>query len=222
MVHVVTYDTTYLAADFFQFIKDTQAWTGHERHALKLARALEIRVRVGLLNRSNPEGLHGPQIMVQPWYYGNSDMLRHEVAHVMLWWSGLEAEIIHEFGHEAGWKVIENLCHQAIAFLRIPQPLVDDAVKKFGVTARAVQHLARQTGARPEVAMRRLVYDDPRALRAGFILNGTYVQEVAQCNWSLPFGWLDHVPKVRKSFPQDANVSYLKLPGTQSVGVCWG
>ncbi|MFB9991267.1 hypothetical protein ACFFLM_04640 [Deinococcus oregonensis] len=219
----MTYDTSYLAIDYVNYIKQLQRHIKHESHALKVARALDMKVRMGILNRSYLVEGADACIVVQPWWYGNSDMVRHEVAHVMLWWSGLEAEVIEEFGPELGWKVVENLCHHAIAFLRCTQPMVDEAVKRYGVTSRAGLHLRKLSGAPPEMAMRRLVYDDPRELRAGFILIGDRVSEVAQCNWSLPFGWLEYVPKPRIWFPEDANVSMSKLSGGGSVlGVCWG
>lgn len=219
----MTYDTSYLAEDYFGYIKALQKYADHEPHALRLARALEVRVRIGVLNRTYPETPNGPRIVVQPWHYGNSDMLRHELAHVMLWWSGLEAEILAEYGDELGWKVIENLCNHAVGFLRIPPPMVEEATRLYGVTAQAVQHLQKLSGARPEVALRRLIYDDPRAERAGFLTSGLYIQEVAQCNWGLPFGWLDRVPEPALKFPKDAKVSFAPLGGGHSlIGVCWG
>jgi len=219
----MAYDTTYLVADYIRYVRALLASVDHEQHAQKLARLLEMRVRVGLLNRTYPEAAGGARIVLQPWYYGNSDVLRHEMAHVMLWWSGLEAEIIQEFGDDIGWKVIENLCNHAIPFLRIPQPLVDRTIEQYGVTARAVREIQKKSGTPPEMAMCRLTYDDPQAARAGFITNGIFVQHVAQCNWSLPFGWLDEVPRPAKRFPEGAKVTFFTLPGKlQLIGMCWG
>lgn len=218
----MAYDTTYLVADYIRYVRALLQHAGHEKHALKLARLLEMRVRVGLLNRTYPEATGGARIVVQPWHYGNSDVLRHEMAHVMLWWSGLEAEIIEEYGDEIGWKVIENLCNHAIPFLRIPQPLVDHVTSQHGVTARAVREIQKLSGTPPNMAMCRLTYDDPQAARAAFITNGQFIQHVAQCNWSLPFSWLQQVPRPARLFPDTANVTYHTLPGRlQLIGVCW-
>lgn len=221
-VPAVTYDTSHIVVDYIKFLKGLQDLTDHEAHALRFARLLKMRVKMGLINRAYPEALPNPVIVVQPWYFGNSDMLRHETAHVALYWSGLETEILAEFGPDLGWKVIENLCKQAEAFLRIPQPMVDDAVKRFGISAQAVRHLQKLSGASPDVALRRLIYDDPRAQRAGFIVQGLYVTEVALCNFGLPFGWLDQVPRLRPLFPDDAKLSVSRLPGrARLLGVCW-
>ncbi|TDE85320.1 hypothetical protein [Deinococcus sp. S9] len=219
----MSYDTDYLVADYIGYVKALLRYAGNEAHALRLARALEIRVRIGTVNRSFPELPDGPRVVVQPWWYGNNDVVRHELAHVMLWWSGLEREILEEFGDELGWRVVENLCNHAVTFLRMPQTMVDEAVRRHGVTARAVGHLRKLSGARPDEAMRRLVYDDLQAPRAGFLTSGLYIREVAQCNLSLPFSWLERVPEPTLKFPPEARASFLTLPGgTSLIGVCAG
>lgn len=218
------YDSERLAADFVGYLKAVQAHAGHEAHAFRLARALELRVRVGLFNRAYPEALPDPVVVVQPWWYGgNNDILRHEIAHVMLYWSGLESHIVAEFGPEAGWRVIENLCQQAVAFLHLPQPLVDEAVRRHGVSAQAVRYLQRVGNAPAPTALRRLMYDDPAAERAGFLTTGHYIAEVAQCNLSLPFRWLDRVPEPAQKFGDGARLTLARLPGRGgTVGVCVG
>lgn len=219
----MSYNLDLLPGDFVSYVKAVQAQAGHEAHSYKLARALQVRVRVGLYNYAIPESQPRPVIFLQPWYYGgNNDVTRHEIAHVMLWWSGLEHQILNAYGHETGWKIVEGLCSQAVAFLQITQPMVDAAVRRYGVSAQAVRQLQRVSGAQPEVALRRLVYDDHQAERAGFITSGHYIAETAQCNLSLPFGWLDRVPEPVRKFPEGAKVSLLRLKPGQTLGVCWG
>ena len=204
------YDFERLPIDFIQFVKDLQAHAKHEQHSYRLARALQIRVRVALHNSALPNAEGGPTVFLQPWYFaGNNDVTRHEIAHVMLWWSGLEARIFKEYGLELGGKVIERLCNQAIAFLRIPQPLVNAAIKRHGVSARAVALLIKQTRAPHEMCMERLIFDDPTAERAGFMTSGKYISAIALCNSNLPF-WLSHrVPEPRLVVPQ---ASLIQLP----------
>ena len=215
-------DMETLPAEFTGHLKRLQALAGHEAHSYRLARGLQMRVRVGLY--TIPEAEPDPVIVLQPWWYGgNNDVTRHEIAHVMLWWSGLESHILAEYGAEDGWKVVEHLCNQAVAFLQITPPMVTEAVRRFGVSARAVRHLQKLSGARVEVALRRLIYDDPHAERAGFLTSGKYIAEVAMCNHGLPFGWLDRVPEPALKFRGEAKVSLLRLPGgTRLVGVCGG
>lgn len=217
----MTYDTAYLASDYIKYVKAVQLLK-KEPHALRFVRSLEVRVKIGMFNRCTPDHPDGPVMVVQPWYYGNNDVVRHEAAHILLWWSGLEAEIIEEFGDELGWKVVENLCRFAVAFLRITPEMLDDAVKRYGVTARAVRHLQKLSGADARTALLRLVYDEPSECRAGFITSGLFVAEVAQCNWALPFGWMDEVPQPWKWFPEGANVSFFTVSRAQLIGVAWG
>lgn len=139
----VTYDSSELVSDYIRYVKAVQRHLQDESHALKFARALEIRVRIGFANRCHPEHPDGPMMTIQPWHWGNSDIVRHETAHVLLWWSGLEAEIIEEYGEELGWKVVENLCNFAISFLKITQPMLETALREYGQTAQAVRHVQK-------------------------------------------------------------------------------
>lgn len=215
----MSYDPEYLAADYIGYVRQLQAHAGNEAHALRLARALDIRVRVGLVNRALPEHADGPRVVVQPWYYGDSDLLRHETAHVMLWWSGLEREVIEHFGDEVGWQVVERLCRDAVTFLRHPQPMVDGVVGRWGVTARAAAELGRVSGAGPVEALRRIIYDDPQAPRAGFLAVGVYIRDVAECGLRLPLTRLERVPEPALRLP---TASFCSLPQRGLLGMVAG
>ena len=215
------YDLERLPTDFIQYVKDLHAYANHEQHSYKLARALQIRVRVALHNSALPGADPEPVIFLQPWWYsGNNDVTRHEIAHVMLWWSGLEARILKEHGLDLGKKIIEGLCNQAIAFLRIPQPMVDAAVKRYGVSAQAVDSLIKQTRAPYQMAMDRLMFDKPCESRAAFLTSGKYIVGVSVCNFRLPFWVFDRVPEPQLLVPQ---ASLLRRPhGAGLLGVFRG
>ncbi len=217
------YNLELLPADFIKYIKALQSYSGHEMNAYCLARFFDMRIRVGEYNYAIPEAEPRPTIVVQPWYYGwSNDTIRHEIGHVFLYWSGLEDQILYHYGTETGWEIVEHLCRQAEAFLQIPQPLVDAAVRKYGVTAGAVMHLSRTSGARTEVALRRIVYDDPANERAGFIIRGRHVVATETCNLSLPFSWMEYVPRPRQRFPRWAKVTITPVrESTHLVGVAW-
>jgi len=113
-----------LPQDFIDFVRDLQRYANYEVHSYKLAKALGMRVRLGLTNYAIPAANPHPVIVLSPWYFGgDNDVTRHEIGHVMLYWSGLERLIIQEYGIEDGMRVIERLCQQAVAFLRIPNLL---------------------------------------------------------------------------------------------------
>lgn len=217
-----TYDPEHLPADFLGYIKRLQAHAGHEAHAYRLARALQMRVRVGLYNYCLPEAQPDPLIVLQPWYFGwSNDVLRHEMAHIMLYWSGLESHILGHYGPEDGWAVVERLCQQAVAFLHITPPMLNEAVRLHGVSAQAVLHLQQKSGASTGTALRRLIYDAPDARRAGFITSGKYIAEVAHCNAPLPFSWLERVPEPRQRFRVQTNLTTSPLPGRHNMVGVW-
>ena len=217
-----TFDPEHLPADFIRYVKALQAHANHEAHAHRLARTLQMRVRVGLHNYCLPEAQPDPLIVLQPWYFGwSNDVLRHEMAHVMLYWSGLESHIIATYGPDDGWAIVERLCQQAVAFLHIPQPMLQDALQRYGVTAQAVLHLQQRSGANLSTALRRLIYDTPNAQRAGFITSGPYIREVAQCNLTLPFSWLDRVPEPITRFPERSSVTTATVRHEHSTVGVW-
>jgi len=199
-----------LPQDFIDFVRALQKHAKYEAHSYKLAKALGMRVRLGMTNYAMPAADDRPIIVLSPWYFGgNNDVTRHEIGHVMLYWSGLERLIIQEHGLEEGMQVIERLCQQAVAFLQITQPMVDEAISRHGVSAQAVSFLQKLTGATPQAAMSRLIYDDPNAERAGFITSGNYIAQIASCNLRLPFWLFDRVPEPHVVLP---GASLLRLP----------
>lgn len=214
----------HLPGEFIAHLKYVQAHIGHEANAYRAARLLEIQMRIGAENYVLIE-LDPPVMHLQPWYYGwNNDVIRHELAHIILTWSNVEAHLIAEYGsREAAQPVIEAFCHQALAFLQITQPMVDRAVRKHGVSARAVRHLMRLSGASVERALHRLIQDEPDYARAGFITSGTHIAQVSHCNLPLPFWLFERVPEPTLLFPREANATFSTMPGGQKlIGVCWG
>lgn len=210
-----------LPQDFIEFVRALQKHAKYEAHSYKLAKALGMRVRIGLTNYAVPAADSRPIIVLSPWYFGgDNDVTRHEIGHVMLYWSGLERLIVQEYGLEEGMQIIERLCQQAVAFLRITQPMVDKAIRRYKVSARAVAYLQKLTGANPQTCLDRLIYDDPSAERAGFITSGKYISGIASCNVRLPFWLFDRVPEPKQVLPQ---ASLIRLPHSYGlIGVVNG
>lgn len=214
----------HLPWEFISYLKDVQELIGHEPNAYRATRLLEIRMRVGaenyVLTQTDPPVMH-----LQPWYYGwSNDVIRHELAHIILAWSRVEVHLIQEFGgsREAATPMIEHLCNQALSFLQITQPMVDAAVKQHGVSAQAVRQIMRVSGARADRALHRLIQDNPEYARAGFITSGNYIAQVSHCNLPLPFWMFERIPEPAKLFPREANATFTLLSPAKAVGVCWG
>lgn len=216
-------DIAELPAYFINEVKAHSMRGKYERNAFKLSEELGIRIRPG--NRTSVIPGPPPTIILTPDLLGHrdSDHVRHEIAHVIMWWSGVEKALVEEYGsREAARPFIENLCHAAIGFLRAPQDLVDEGVRRYGVTARCVDFIRVQARMSPRAAMQRLVYDDPQKTRAGFTTSGKYIRDVATCNFRLPFWAYDRVPDVAVEFPQDeVKLSMRRVPHSPiTVGIC--
>lgn len=210
--------------DFISYLKEIQAHIGHEPNAFRAVQMLEIRMKIGIenyvLTQADPPIMH-----IQPWFYGwNNDVIRHELAHILLAWSNVEGHLIREYGsREAAQPYIENLCNQALAFLQITQPMVDAATKRYGVSARAARHIMKLSGANADRALHRLIQDQPDACRAGFRTSGKYVAQVSHCNFPLPFWLFERVPEPAQEFPKEANATFVSIMQRHSIiGVCWG
>lgn len=132
----------------------------------------------------------------------------HELAHVLLERSGIEAEVIRQAGSRAeAMPYIEGMCHHAAGLLQMPAPLLHEATRKYGSHAKAIVHLHQNSAASLPSAMRRWVYDDPAAHRAAFTTSGSYIADAVTCNVYLPFWKLDRVAEVTLAHPEVQAVS---------------
>lgn len=215
-------DIDEIPAHFIKEVKGYSKRAHYERNAFKLSEQLGIRIRPG--ERTSVIPGPPPTIILSPELLGmpDSDHVRHELAHVFMWWTGVEKALVAEYGsHEAARPYIESLCHAAIGFLRAPQNLVNEGVRRYGVSARCVDWLRQQTKMSHRAALQRLVYDDPMATRAGFIMTGNYVRDVATCNFRLPFWVYDRVPEVHTRLPGEVNLSMRQFSQSAlKVGIC--
>ncbi|WP_104992763.1 hypothetical protein [Deinococcus sp. NW-56] len=214
-------DLADIPAHFIREVKAYSKRAHYERNAFRLSEELGIRIRPGeyasVIPGPPPTIILTPELLARK----DSDHVRHEVAHVIMWWSGVEKALIQEYGcAEAARPFVEALCHAAIGFLRAPQNLVDEGIRRYGVSARCVDWLCRQTRMSERAALNRLIYDDPAATRAGFIMSGNYVRDIATCNFRLPFWVYDRVPEPWQVLPGEVNPSFRRLARRLTVGIC--
>lgn len=213
------FDPETAAAGFREWLREHLAAVGDPDDPREAARLLQMRVAISHHNRAHPWA-RWPEahVLVEQQHYRNGPVMRHEVMHVLVAWYHLEANLVWEFGQQ-GWRYLENLVRQAELFLQMPQPMVGRILREHAVTARAVAELARVADVGQGAALRRIVWDDPAAQRAGFVLQGRYVADLALCNLGLPFWRGDHVPDVRALLPLPS--ASLLPRGRQTLGVVW-
>ena len=179
-------------ASLLDFVAQLHARHDHPATPAEFATALGIRVLAGDEDSANA----GPPALIT---YNRAYGLRrrftlwHEVAHILMAWHGLEAELEGQFDEDAP-RHLEAVANLTAGLLAIPRPLMREAVGQHGVTPAAVLHLKEHSRMSEGVALRRMVYDDPEASRAAAVITGPYVADVARLNCWLPFWRYDRVP----------------------------
>jgi len=127
--------------------------------------------------------------------------LWHEIAHVVSAWYGIEQDLQDALGVDRASKRIEDIADLLAGLFAVPAPLVRHAVHMFGVTTTAVLYVAEKGNVTPAVALRRVIYHDLTASRAGAILVGSHVIDLAAQNYRLPFVQGERIPEAHISLP---------------------
>jgi len=206
-----------LPASYVAFVEQLHAHHDHERCFRLLSDALGVRIKPGTQNSFVPGPT--PTIVLEPHLYGwsNSNVGMHELGHLFTSWSGIEKRLLTECGdRDRALQQMEKLAHLTINVLKIPRPLVDEAVERHGITPAAVIHLQERADVTIEEAMRRLVYADAGASRAAFLTSGSYVMDLVTQNAALPFQQYDRLPDIAAAHPDVAVMSV--MPG-RYIGV---
>lgn len=183
-----------LPASYLQFVEQLHALCDYETSYRKLSELLGMAVRPGLINSFIPGD--PPTIFLEPHLFGwsQSNVGLHEFAHGLVLASGIESAIKSQSGTpDCATKRVEDLCRLTSVVLRIPRPLLDDAMSRFGDTPATILHLRDNAKVNIREAMVRYVLSDPNASRAAFMTSGSYISELATCNSRLPFARYDRV-----------------------------
>nr|WP_255520342.1 hypothetical protein [Deinococcus sp. DB0503] len=128
----------------------------------------------------------------------------HEISHALLRDSGIEQELQWQCDSpEEFLAQVEAYCNYGAAQLQMPNPLLDRATRRYGLTPGAVLHLAEAAGTTIPIAMRRVVYGrlEPDAHRAAFLTQRSYVKDVASANVPLEFSVGSRVPEIALEVP---------------------
>jgi len=202
---------------YLTHVRRTHAAYGYERDFHALARHLRIIVHPGPWNSavSGPP----PRITIAYEEYGSRRRFTsyHELAHILMQQIGIEDALVDYHGtyEEAEWDV-EALCNLGASLLLMPDPMVEEALRLYGATPRALQHLREQAHASYSAALRRLVHHDPNASRAGFIATGRRVMDIARNHFALPFRTYDRLPDVFPSLSAEAGLVRVNVEETEA------
>lgn len=188
-----------LGAAFLEFVDRVHGAHGYETDFWRLAASLDIPVAPGPF--SSTVSLPRTVITLEESVYRSERTFikMHEVSHALLRDSGIEAELRWQADSPEDFRAqVEAYCNYGAAQLQMPGPLLEQALRRYGMSPGAVLHLAEVSRTSLPVAMRRLVYGrlEPDAHRAAFLTQRSYVRDVASANISLDFGVGARIPEI--------------------------
>ncbi|SEI68681.1 hypothetical protein SAMN04488058_101342 [Deinococcus reticulitermitis] len=206
-----------LGADFLHFVDRVHAQHGYETDFWKLATSLDIPVTPGPFNStvSLPrtvitleEGIyHSPRTFVK----------MHEVSHALLRDSGIERELLHLCESPEEFRAqVEAYCNFGAGQLQMPEPVLQEALRRWGMSPEAVLQVAETSGASLAASMRRVVYGglEPDAHRAAFVIRRNYVADVASANVPHTLSVGARVPEIALKMPTARLRQVPKVYGT--------
>lgn len=213
---------TELGARFLAFVDRVHAGHDYEPNFWRLAAGLGIPVAKGPFNST----VSLPRTVItleETVYHSERTFVKmHEVSHALLRDSGIEAELWHLCESPEEFRAqVEAYCNFGAGQLQMPGPLLDEALRRYGVSPGAVLHLSEASGASLAAALRRLVYGrlEPDAHRAAFVTRGSYVRDVASANIPLEFSVGTRVPEIALEVP---TATLRRVPEAYGAGLTLG
>lgn len=201
------------------YARHQHALTGYEPDPERLCARWGIRVIPGRDNYAT----HGPPSIISqtPDHYAPRQRFTifHEMSHVLIQRAGLEEAVKAEVGEEDGEAHLELVVNHMAGLLLMPDPLVQDAVQRYGLTPEAVLEIQSAARASFAAASRRFVGANEDALTTVFLSGAAYVLDVASSD---PYNRLyryDRLPDARAMFPDAALLTLPDRPRPRTVGV---
>ena len=182
-------------ASVLDFTADIQARHNHPATPRAFARALGIRLVAADEDSANA----GPPAVVT--YNARFGLGRrrfslwHEMAHVMMGWHGIDADLDTWIGEADRERLREQMASIIAGQLMVPRRVVADALKEHGWSGAAVVHMRRVTGMSEPVCVRRLVSHDVKASRAAAVFVDRQVVDVASWNYRVPLLRYERIPE---------------------------
>jgi IrrE N-terminal-like domain len=187
---------------FISYIEFEHARHDHQHDPSALAHDLGIRVIPSKLNR----GSASPPAVITLARDASKPRQRytlcHEISHVLMERAGLENDILAEVDEDDAEEHLERGTHYAASLLLMPRRMVEQVVRVHDHAPILILELVRTAQASLAAALRRYVYSDADAHRTAFVTHGSYIADVAACNYRLPFWLYVRVPEVTLSHPE--------------------
>jgi len=127
--------------------------------------------------------------------------LWHEIAHVVSAWFGIEQDLQDALGLERAGPRIEAIADLLAGLFAVPAPLVQEAIRRHKVSPEAISFVAKYGKVDEAVALRRVIHHDVTASRAGAIITGSHVMDLASQNYNLPLEKGFRIPEPHISLP---------------------
>lgn len=197
-----------LIADLFDHIRSEHASTGYKSDMPTVARSLGLNFELGNTSVALPDGTVRVSRTVSV-LQQRADAA-HEISHALANAGGYTRAI--EYYHASAPDLdahIEELADHGADLLLMPDALVREIVRQQGYTGRSAWELSRFAGVDLPQAVRRLVFATEQRC-AGFIAQGSYIQEAFTQNYYLPFWKGDRVPELH--LYQEEGLSLFAVP----------
>lgn len=177
-----------------------------------LARALDLRVvsgPVAAINMEPPPTIHLPDYMRGFW---RQHTLAHEIAHALLQWRGIDAELLAYYAPECATNNLEALANHIAGLICFPEPFYQQTMKRFGFAPEAMLFMSRSLGAPLGAAMARTVYESDSYNRAALLFKRGYVAQYASTFW-IEIQPYDYINDPTQRFPGIQLTPLDGLPG---------
>lgn len=184
-----------MVAGLLDYAAELQAAHNHPASPLRFARATGIR----MLPSDEDSANAGPPAVVT--YNARLGVGRrrfalwHEIAHVLMGWHGIDAEFDEWPDDYSGEIAREQVANQLAGLLMVPRPVMAAARRRYGFSSAMILDLEDRTGMSGAVCLRRAIFDEVGASRAGAVLVGSQVVDVAAQNYRLPIYRYSRVPE---------------------------
>lgn len=184
-----------LFASLLDYGAELHAKHNHPRSPAQFARALGIK----LIPSDEDSANAGPPAFVtynerlglSPQRFS----LWHEMAHVVMGWHGIDAEFDHWADEMEGAVAREQAANLLAGVFMVPRNIVREALRKYGATPAAIQHLQFKSGMSEGVCIRRYLHNDLEGSRAVAVFVGSQVVDVAALNFRVPLKRYARMPE---------------------------